>query len=251
MPELLIFGGTTEGRQLAEFCDKKNIPACVCVTTDYGAELLPKSSYIKITVGRLDNVQMRKIIDENKCRYVIDATHPYAVDATRNIKSACAETGTEYIRLVRESSGSNDGITAENMDKLVDILNGSNKKILSTLGSKELEKLTETVNFRERIWVRVLPSDKIRELCISLGYNENRLILAKGPFTEEENINHIIKSGAEILLTKESGTTGGYPEKVLAVKKCGIDLIVLERPSEKGYGIEEVKKIIEKIYGGD
>ena len=48
MPELLIFGGTTEGRQLAEFCDKKNIPACVCVTTDYGAELLPKSSYIKI-----------------------------------------------------------------------------------------------------------------------------------------------------------------------------------------------------------
>lgn len=251
MSELLIFGGTTEGRQLAEFCDEKNIPACVCVTTDYGAELLPKSQNIKIIVGRLDSVQMREIIVENKYGYVVDATHPYAVDATKNIKSACAETDAGYIRLVRESAESTDGIVAENMDELVDILNRKEKIVLSTLGSKELGKLTEVVNFRERIWVRVLPSDSIRELCINLGYDENRLIFEKGPFTEEENISHIRQSGAEVLVTKESGVTGGYPEKVSASKKCGIDLVVLKRPSEKGYGIDEVKKIIEKICGGD
>lgn len=250
MCELLIFGGTTEGRKLAEFCDEKNIPARICVTTAYGAELLPKSINIKITVGRLDVVQMEKIIIENRYRYVVDATHPYAVEATKNIKSACAETDVEYIRLVRESAEVSDGIIAENMDVLVDILNRNEKIVLSTLGSKELARLTEVRNFRERIWVRVLPTDNIRSFCVNLGYDENRLILRKGPFTEEENISHIRQSGAEIIVTKESGVTGGYPEKVSASKKCGIDLIVLKRPSEKGSNIEEVKKFIEKIYGG-
>lgn len=42
MSEVLIFGGTTEGRLLAEFCAAKGIRAAVSVTTDYGAELLPR-----------------------------------------------------------------------------------------------------------------------------------------------------------------------------------------------------------------
>ena len=47
MSEVLIFGGTTEGRLLAEFCATKEIRAAVSVTTDYGAELLPRSDYIR------------------------------------------------------------------------------------------------------------------------------------------------------------------------------------------------------------
>ena len=42
MSEVLIFGGTTEGRLLAEFCAAKGIRAAVSVTTGYGAELLPR-----------------------------------------------------------------------------------------------------------------------------------------------------------------------------------------------------------------
>ncbi len=245
MSELFIFGGTTEGRELAEYCDEKNIPVSICVTTKYGAKLLPESRNVKIITGRLNSVQMMEII-KNKYRYVIDATHPYAVEATENIKSACAETGVEYIRLVRENTEISCGISAENMDGIIDILNQNEKTILSTLGSKELERLKEVRNFRERIWARVLPADNIRELCVNLGYDKNRLIFQKGPFTEEENITHIKRSGAEILVTKDSGAVGGYPEKVSAVEKCGIELVVLKRPSEKGYSIEEVKNIISK-----
>ena len=54
MSEVLIFGGTTEGRMLAEFCDFKMIPAAVSVTTEYGAGLLPQSEYIRELVGNLD-----------------------------------------------------------------------------------------------------------------------------------------------------------------------------------------------------
>lgn len=55
MCRLLIFGGTSEGRELAEFCADNKIDAYISVTTDYGAELLPESDNIKILTGRLDS----------------------------------------------------------------------------------------------------------------------------------------------------------------------------------------------------
>lgn len=250
MAEILIFGGTTEGRLLAEYCEKLGTFADVCVATDYGAELLPKSKKININVGRLDSGQMTELICKNKYKYVIDATHPYAVEATANIRRACADTSAEYLRLVRESAEVGDGIMAENMDELVNFLNSNSKIILSTLGSKELEKLTEVENFRERIWVRALPTADIEKRCIWLGFDKNKLIAEKGAFSEADNIRHIRRSGAEILVTKESGATGGFPEKISAVRACGIDLVVLKRPCENGLKIGEIKRIIGEISGG-
>ena len=62
MSEVLIFGGTTEGRLLAEFCAAKGIRAAVSVTTDYGAELLPRSDFIRELIGNLDSTQMSLLL---------------------------------------------------------------------------------------------------------------------------------------------------------------------------------------------
>lgn len=242
MSEIIVFGGTAEGRLLAEFCAENRINAEICVTTQYGAELLPESPYIKIITGKLDKNQMTELFRKNKYRYIVDATHPYAVEVTKNIKSASTRTG-EYLRLIRANSAIY-GETADNMYDIVKLLNQNNKTILSTLGSKELQVLTKVENFYKRIWVRVLPAENIADFCINLGFDKNKIILEKGPFSEKKNINHIKMSGAEILLTKESGTTGGYPEKVSACQKCGTEIITLKRPVENGYNIEYIKKII-------
>ena len=242
MSEIIIFGGTKEGRLLAEFCVENCIKADICVTTQYGAELLPKSPFIKIIIRKMDRNQMAELFQKNKYQYIIDATHPYAIEVTKNIKSA--NTGmSEYLRLVRENSAIY-GTIADNMDKMVKLLNQNNKTILSTLGSKELQELTKVANFSKRIWVRILPAENIANLCVNLGYDWNKIILEKGAFSEERNIYHIRMSHAEILLTKESGITGGYPEKVSACKECGIEIITLKRPAENGYDIGYIKKII-------
>ncbi|MDE5582978.1 MAG: precorrin-6A reductase [Ruminococcus sp.] len=250
MDKILIFGGTTEGRILAEYCEKHGFFADVCVATEYGAELLPKSKKININIGRLDSCQMSEFISKKNYKCVVDATHPYATEVTANIKRACAENLADYIRLLRKTEEVGDCVTAENMSDIIKILNSHSKIILSTLGSKELEKMTEIKNFRERIWVRVLPTADVKKCCLRLDFAENRIIAEKGPFSESDNIRHIKQSGAEILLTKESGATGGFPEKVSAAKQCGIDLIVLKRPCEKGRTIDEVKAIISGIFGG-
>lgn len=241
MFKLLIFGGTTEGRKLAEFCSANKICADVSVATDYGALLLPEN--INIFLGKLNCSEMTKMMMKNNYHAVIDATHPYAQEATCNIKKACENSATRYYRLLRDRSELY-GETAENVSQAVEILNQCDSVVLSTLGSNCAEQLTGVKNFRERIWLRILPISDIKEHCIQLGFDENKIICEKGPFTVEQNVCHIKKSGAKILVTKESGKSGGYAEKADAVRRCGIKMITIIRPDENGLCYEEIIELI-------
>lgn len=244
MCELLIFGGTTEGRELAEYCAEMSVSAAVSVATEYGGELLPHCEKVRILVGRLDSQHMEKLMNELGCKAVIDATHPYATEVTENIKSACKSADIDYYRLLRASAELSGCTICTSMDELIERLNGCGGTVLSTLGSKEFEKLTKVRGYRRRIWCRALPTTEIRRQCEKYGFDEKQLILEKGPFSVEQNVAHIKLSGAKLLVTKESGATGGFPEKLEAAKLCGTDVIVLTRPAESGNTMDEIKDII-------
>ncbi len=244
MSEILIFGGTSEGREIAEFCSEKGIKIGISVTTDYGAELLPRNENVKIFIGKLDIFQIKKLITEKNFKLIIDATHPYAVLASENIKAACKDLNKKYFRLIREQNAELSGKIAENISDVIAYLNCSEKHILSTFGSKELPDLRNVANYKKRIWIRVLPVDGITEYCENLGFDKDRIIFGKGPFSFEKNIEHIRKSSAEILVTKESGEAGGYLQKIQAAKECGIEIVTLKRPIENGYTISEIKNIL-------
>lgn len=242
MCKLLIFGGTTEGRLLAEYCVQHSIHADVSVATEYGASLLPGGT--GVLVGRLDASQMQRIFQEKRYRMVIDATHPYAVAVTDAAKSACAALNIPYFRLVRNSEALNYGSRVESVEAAVSVLKQQDGVILSTLGSKELKALREIPDYRERIWARLLPSPDIVGYCTELGFDADKLILAKGPFTEEQNFQHIRMTNAAILLTKESGNAGGYTEKANACKRCHIAMLTISRPEESGCSFEEIITIL-------
>ena len=104
MDKILLFAGTTEGRNLAEFLEKNQIPTEVCVATQYGETLLEEGKYLHVHAGRLDETEMEQQIQKKQITLVIDATHPYAVIVSQNIRRACSRTGTEYIRLARKET---------------------------------------------------------------------------------------------------------------------------------------------------
>ena len=244
MSEILIFGGTSEGRMLAEFCAENKINACVSVTTDYGAELLPCSRYITPINGKLDKSRITELILDNGFSVVIDATHPYATLATENIRTACSDTNTMYYRLKREGGEILYGKILNSFDELTAYLNQNNKRILSTLGSKELPLLSKVTGHYDRIWLRLLPAEGITEQCVKLGFDREKLIFGKGPFSIEENIKHIKACCADVLLTKESGKAGGYYKKAEAAKRLGTELVTIKRPEESGFVIDEIKEIL-------
>ena len=95
MAELVIFGGTAEGRQAA----LAHPGAVVCVTSAYARELLPAEAHVR--VGRLNREEMRAFLQTEQPKRVIDATHPYAVQATANIAACCRELGIRLTRVAR------------------------------------------------------------------------------------------------------------------------------------------------------
>lgn len=244
MCSVLIFGGTTEGRLLAEYCEKIGVDCLVSVATDYGASLLEAD--VNVRTGRLDQEQMKSLMIQGNFRAVIDATHPYAAEATANIRSAATFSGTPYYRLLRDSTAVS-GETARNLDELVEILNHDDSTVLSTLGSKSLSALTRIIDYRRRVWLRLLPTENIRQECAELGFDEDKLILGKGPFSVQQNSEHIRLSGAEVLLTKESGQAGGYLQKIEAANLCGIRTLTLVRDAEEGLSAEQIKRIISQF----
>ncbi|MBO7374361.1 MAG: precorrin-6A/cobalt-precorrin-6A reductase, partial [Lachnospiraceae bacterium] len=101
MNNILIFAGTTEGRELSEILSKKKIEHTVCVATEYASLLIKDNEYARVHCERLDATEMVSMIKEDGYALVIDATHPYAYEVSDNIKSAAKETGIKYIRLKR------------------------------------------------------------------------------------------------------------------------------------------------------
>lgn len=107
--KVVIFGGTTEGRQLAGYLIQLNkqpkmqdIQVHVCVASEYGAQVLPEDDALKVHVGRLEQADMQEFLQEVQADICVDATHPYAVLVTQNIYQACKVVGVPYVRVRRD-----------------------------------------------------------------------------------------------------------------------------------------------------
>lgn len=107
--KVVIFGGTTEGRQLAEYLvqlnkkqERQTIEVHVCVASEYGAQVLPDVDALKVHVGRLEQEAMQEFLRTVRADICVDATHPYAVIVTQNIYQACKTVEVPYVRVRRE-----------------------------------------------------------------------------------------------------------------------------------------------------
>lgn len=229
MSVIAVFGGTTEGRLIAEtFCNTQ-LNIHICVATEYGAALLPAGDNIHIHTGRMDLSGIENFLEEISPSCCIDATHPYASEATENIYTACENTGTEYIRLSRPSSGGNGVLCFESIEKAAEFLDTQNGNILITTGSRDIEKYTAIHNYSRRCFPRILPISENIEKCCALGFENKNIIALQPPFSEEMNISLLKHTGAEWLVTKNSGREGGFDEKYNACLAVGVGLVVICR----------------------
>ena len=247
MNRTVIFGGTTEGRKLCEFCAKHDFSAMYCVATGDGALPVGALPNLDIRVGRLGIDEMTVLLEQNTPSLAIDATHPYAEEASENIRMACQSTGIPLIRVARESIAEQGCIHFDRMDDLLAWLKQEPGNVFITTGSSHADAFTRLPDYQNRIWMRVLPGLESLRICLNLGYRPERLICMQGPFSEELNRAMFQSADAQILVTKDSGTPGGFPEKVRAAQSLGMRTAVLTKPvTTDGVSLEEAcKRIME------
>lgn len=234
MKKILIFGGTTEGREIAEHLAQCKISCDVCVATAYGEQLIEKSQFIDIKAGRLGYKEIEELVSSRLYAAVIDATHPYAEEITRNIQMCVAKIGIPFFRFERKADGLNekDGIcffdSAEECAKALKNVPG---KIFLSIGSKNINVFCKVPGLREKIVVRVLPNAESMDICAREGLEGFQIIAMQGPFSKEMNKVQMSDYGISALVTKESGRNGGEDEKIQAAKEIGIPCFVIKKPA--------------------
>jgi len=121
------------------------------------------------------------------------------------------------------------------------MLNNNDEKIFLTTGSKELEPFTHIENYKERIFIRILPMPDSLNKALEYGFRGSNIICMQGPFDKEMNVATLKMTGAKFLVTKDSGDIGGFEAKVSAALSIGCEVIVIARPvQEEGLTFEEV-----------
>lgn len=262
---ILIFAGTTEGREIAEYLNLHKISCYVCVATEYGESLLPSGEYITVSTKRLDCKEIIEFIKQHRIEIVIDATHPYATVVTENITNACKECKIEYSRVLRNSENmkiedrkkdisENNTIAEtyvwmESLEDAMEYLKHTTGNILATTGSKELHQYTRLPDYKKRVFARVLSLPSVIEQCYELGFQGKNLIAMQGPFSEELNYAMLKQIEAVYLVTKESGKAGGFLEKLIAAERANVTVLIIGRQKkETGYSKEEIKAYLCKKY---
>lgn len=227
-----IAGGTTEGRKLAGYAARFRVTAYVSVATAYGASLLPKSPYVTVLEGRMNEGQMEGFLKDKGIRLAVDATHPYATVVTDNIKAACQKTGVPYRRINRRAGTyRTDGrtIAVRTVDEAVEVLSHTDGVVFLTTGSKNLDAFAKIPDYENRVYARILPVRASLERALDLGYPPARLICMQGPFSADLNAAMFKETKARYVVTKNSGHTGGFPEKMEAAERTGATVIIIER----------------------
>ena len=142
MASILIFAGTTEGRKIAEYLRGHAPEVYVCTATEYGKELVEDGENIHVLAGRLDVAGMGELAQGCQAELVIDATHPFAMEVSKNIRAMCEKADIPCVRVLREgSAGGENAVWVKNIKEAAAYLADKKGNILITTGSKELDPL--------------------------------------------------------------------------------------------------------------
>ena len=245
---IVIFGGTTEGRQLSHALAAEGIAATVCVATAYGAAEQGEAPGLAVRTGRMEAGEMAALLAG--AALCVDATHPYARAARENIRAACRQAGVECLRLLRPASPLPPGaLTAPDAAAAARLLEGTEGNILLATGMKELPAFAPLGG--SRLCPRVLPTHAALDAAAAAGVPARNIIAMQGPFTQALNEALLRQYGARWFVTKDGGAPGGFAEKAAAAEAAGAQLVVICRPEEEtdGFSYAQVLAACRKAVG--
>lgn len=232
MKKVLVFAGTTEGRELAELLADSNIKCSVCVATDYALELM-NDKRLDVNCGRLTEEEMEVLMRDGKFDVVVDATHPYAQIVSQNVRQAADMESISLIRLRRSTESAEEGfVSFKTHEECSAWLSFQTGNILLTTGSKDLGTYAKNETIKNHLFVRVLPGEESIRLCTANGITGRQIIAMQGPFSAQMNECILREYSIDWMVTKISGHAGGFEEKVEAAKKAGVGVCAILPPSE-------------------
>ncbi len=219
---ILVFGGTTEGRKAVEVLEEGGKPFFYSTKTGEQDITLHNGQRID---GALDGEAMRAFCQEHDIRLIVDAAHPFASQLHQTIVRVCESLSIPTIRYERIYPPRDPSITW--IDDYADLLpltihHSPFTTLLATTGVQSISKLKPLEARGIKVYYRILNRESSIALALKQGASEEQLCFYEDP--------NDIPVDADAILLKESGLSGGFPEKVEAARARGMKIIALKRP---------------------
>jgi precorrin-6A/cobalt-precorrin-6A reductase len=223
--KILILGGTSEARALAEALGRRAEFAVTVSLAGRTAEPLPQGAPVRR--GGFGGAEgLARYLSEEKVDVLIDATHPYASAISENAAEAVSETGVKLIALRRppwrKVIGDN-WIEVDGVEDAVRALGQASRAVFLALGRNELRPFASAPQHSYLIR-SVDPVDP------PLGVPHVTYITARGPFSESEDRDLLTRHNIEAIVAKNSGGAATYG-KIAAARALRLPVIMLKRPA--------------------
>ena len=217
---VLLLGGTGEARRLASRLVDDGVPVLSSLAGRVADPLLPPG---EVRMGGFGGaVGLAAWLQEHPVAAVVDATHPFASGMTTNAAEACARTGVPLLRLQRPGWTPGPGDDWRHVDSLAGAAEAvaAFGHVFVTTGRQGLAAFA---GLTAHCVVRsVDPPDPPLP-------PRTTVVLARGPFTVEEERALMTEHGIDVVVSKDSG--GHMTEaKLAAARELGIPVVLVRRP---------------------
>jgi precorrin-6A/cobalt-precorrin-6A reductase len=218
----LILGGTTEANLLAAAIARAGFEA---IYSYGGRTRAPADQPLPTRIGGFGGASgLADYIRQQGITHVVDATHPFAAEMSRNAIVACAETGTPLIALERAPWTRMPGdtwIEVADVASAVAALPERGARVFLAIGRQHIAPFgarpqhTYTLRF-------VDPPEG------ALPF-EADVIVSRGPFTLQSELEMMRARGIVWIVARNSGGDGARA-KIDAARALGLPVVMISRP---------------------
>jgi precorrin-6A/cobalt-precorrin-6A reductase len=222
---ILILGGTSEASALARaLVGRADLEPELSLA---GRTQSPAAPPISHRLGGFGGAEgLARYLASSRFHAVIDATHPFAKNMSRNAAEACAALALPLVAFTRPPWVAGEGdrwTTVPSAEEAAAALGPTPRSVFLTVGRLSLPAFAAAP--QHRYVVRTIdPPAGIDALP------DHKLILARGPFEAEAEVRLMREEGVEVLVSKDSGGEATRP-KLDAARELGIPVVMIRRPA--------------------
>ncbi|WP_366553677.1 cobalt-precorrin-6A reductase [Aquibaculum sediminis] len=223
-PNLLILAGTTEAAALARALSKRGLTATLSFA---GRVARPLPQPLPQRIGGFGGPEgLAAWLQTHRITHVIDATHPFAVQMSRNAVAACAKVDVPLLGLTRSPWTPLPGdhwIHVPDLAAAVAKLNQPRSRVMLAVGRMHLAAFAP--NPQHFYLLRLVDPP-----AANPPFPDAEVIVDRGPFDEAADRALMEQYGIELVVSKNSGGTGAHA-KIAAARTLGLPVVMIDRPT--------------------
>ena len=244
---ILVFGGTTEGRIAIKKLEEAGNPYYYSTRGDEQEVVLHHGTRL---IGAMDVEQLKVFCQEHAIKLLIDAGHPFAEVLHQTVAEVATQLSIPAIRFERIFPPRDPAIIWCNdyTDAILQVQQHNVKRLLALTGVQTISKLKPLVDKGIDCYFRILNRESSLKIAHENGISDDHIL-----FYDTEHNNHLLDVATfDAMITKESGVSGGFQEKVNEAKEQGMQIFAICRPETSPVfhtvnGEHGLRRMVEKL----